>query len=412
MYSMWLSAKNNLVVLPTVCKKLIFLNAAFHGGRLFVGAICVLYFLSFGLETEDYIWIKSIQVIIFIGLDIPLGYVLNRIGEYNSLLLSLILGVIGALGYLLSSSFFGFLLSEVFLALSISIWPVALSAYSMKILQDYKIQGLTEKFFHLGDAISKISVLICGSLGGLLYVFDKHIPYSLFVILYVLAMIFAWLFLKDYKDIPIKKKKSESFSIRELKPILSFVFLLMLAQFFMQPLLHFWQPLFEERFKMSSEDFSIVFISYSLAMSTFSWTYSKITHHSILCSNLFVPVAAVIGGVSYSFIGLVQGFSSSSIFLSGTFGIFNLVQIAWGILIQNKLPQNKRMIITKYVAFISRIGMIISLIFLHALFANGWKTNEIYKLYGSLSIFFYGLYLTWAIIQNYKEKNYESLSTS
>lgn len=405
---MWFSTKNNLNVLPTECKRLIFLNSLFQGGRLFVGAICVLYFLSFGLQTEDYAWIKTSQALIFVGLDIPLGYLLSRIGEYKSLLLSLAFGIIGAIGYLISTSFFGFLFSETFLALSLSIWPVALSAYSMRMLENYKIDGLVEKFFHSGDAVSNLFVLVCGSLGGLFYAYNKYIPYSFFFIFYLLAAIFTLLTLKEFEVLKNEKKEKNNFlsNIMEMKSILPFALILFLAQFFMQPLFHYWQPLFGEKFGVSSKDLSIVFIGYSLAMSAISWGYSRLTHFTILRSNLFVVGAALIGSLLYSFIARLDSFTYSLIFLALTFGIFNLVQIASGVLIQNKLKQHNRMILIKYVSFCSRIGMIISLSFLHWLFANDWGTSAVYALYGSLAMLVFFIYLIWIAIPKKSEKEY------
>lgn len=91
---MFCSIKSKSVTLPSECQRLILLNALFQGGRLFVGAVCVMYFLSFGMQTGDYAWIKTTQAILFIGLEIPLGYFLSRIGEYKALLLSVAFGVI------------------------------------------------------------------------------------------------------------------------------------------------------------------------------------------------------------------------------------------------------------------------------------------------------------------------------
>ncbi|MBA2727899.1 MAG: MFS transporter [Parachlamydiaceae bacterium] len=397
---MWFSTKNNLIVLPNECKKLIFLNSLFQGGRLFVGAICVLYFLSFDLQTEDYAWIKTIQAIIFIGLDIPLGYLLSRIGEYKSLLLSLVFGIIGTIGYLISTSFFGFLASETFLALSISIWPVALSAFSMRILKKYKTDGLVEKFFHSGDAVSNLFVLVCGSLGGLFYAYNKYIPYSFFLIFYLVAAIFTFLFIKDLEVIKTEKKEKSNFisNIQEMKSVFPYALILFLAQFFMQPLFHYWQPLFGEKFVVSSNDLSLVFIGYSLSMSVISWGYSQLTHYTILRSNLFVVSSALCAGLIYSIITKTNSFIYSLIFLALTFGIFNLVQIASGVLIQNKLNQYNRMIVVKYISFCSRIGMIISLSFLHWLFANDWGTSEIYAFYGKLAVLVFLVYLIWIII--------------
>lgn len=404
---MWFSAKNKLSHLPSDCKKLILLNGLFQGGRLFIGAVCVLYFLSFGLEIGDYAWIKTTQAIIFIGLDIPLGYLLSRIGEYRSLLISVAFGVIGVFGYLLFTTFLGFLVSETFLALSLSIWPVALSAYSMRVLENYKIEGLVEKFFHFGDAVANLFVVVCGSLGGLFYVFNKYIPYRCFLIFYVLAAVFILLYLKDLEVIKVERKEKIKFvisNIKEMVTILPIASILFLTQFLMQPLFHYWQPLFGEKFSVSSKDMSIVFVCYSLAMSTISWGYSRMTHLSILRSNLFVVGTGLIGSFVYSLIARLDTFSFSLIFFALSFGVFNLMQIAAGVLMQNRLKQENRMIVTKYVSFYSRIGMIVSLIVLHLLFANEWRTSEVYKLYGGLATLAFCLFLGWMIMQKNTEK--------
>jgi MFS family permease len=410
---MWFAAKNKLVALPSECKRLIFLNALFQGGRLFVGAICVLYFLSFGLQAGDYAWIKTMQANIFIGLDIPLGYLLSRIGEYKSLLLSVAFGIIGAFGYLVFTSFFGFLVSETFLALSLSTWPVALSAYSMRILEKYKTEGLVEKFFHFGDAISNLFVVICGSLGGLLYSVNKYIPYSCFLMVYLLAALCTLFYLKDFDFVKKEKKESIKFVISNLKEMISilpFASILFLAQFFMQPLFHYWQPLFGEKFVLGSKDMSIVFICYSLTMSAVSWGYSKMTHFSYVRSSLFVLGTALIGATVYSFIAKMNNFGSSLFFFALTFGFFNLVQIAGGVLVQNRLKKENRMIITKYVSFYSRIGMIVSLIVLHWLFSNEWGTSAIYKLYGILAVLVFCCFLGRMAMQKNAEKKYVSKS--
>ncbi|MCH9626372.1 MAG: hypothetical protein S4CHLAM123_15690 [Chlamydiales bacterium] len=405
---MWLFAKKNSIVLPLECKKLILLNAMFQGGRLFVGAICVLYFLSFNLTSEDFAWIKTTQAFVFIGLDIPIGYFLNRLGEFKSLIASLIFGIIGSLGYLLFSNFSGFLFSEVFLALSLTTWPVALSAYSMKVLDSYQIDGLTEKFFHFGDSITNLFVLGCGSIGGVLYAYNKHLPYGFFLTFYLLAAMFILFFLKDLGSLSTKKRSLNFLSnIKEMVPLLPIASIIFIAQFLIQPLLHYWQPLFNELFTTNSKDMSIVFIIYSLSTSMVSWGYSYITHFALLRTSIFVLSAAIVGGLIYALIGRSTAFSISTICFSLTFSIFNLVQISAGVLIQNRLKQDNRMIITKYVSFYSRAGMILSLIVLQKLFSLGWTVSKIYQVYGLMALCAFSSYLIWMILrQKTPEKKY------
>ena len=409
MQNMSTSTKSNLITLPAECKKVIFLHALFQGGRLFVGAICVLYFLSFGLESKDYAWIKTTQAIIFIGLDIPLGYFLSKLGEFKSLLIAAMCGLVGALGYLVCTSFLGFLISEIFLALSISIWPIARSAYAMRILESYKTEGIVEKFFHLEDAVSNLFIVMCGSLGGLLYAFNKFIPYSCFLLFYLAVILCSLIFLRDLGSAKTERKMNLKLlisNVKEIRSVLPFVTILFLVQFFMQPLFHYWQPLFGEKFSISSHEMSIVFISYSLAMTTISWGFSRLTHISILRSSIFAVSAAVIGSVIYTLIAHFDTFSLSLAFFALSFAILNLVQIAGSVLIQNKLNHQNRMIITKYVAFVARIGMIISLVVLHFLFSNNWGIVQVYKLYGALALIVFCFYFCYIVQEKIRRKKH------
>lgn len=56
------------------------------------------------------------------------------------------------------------------------------------------------------------------------------------------------------------------------------------------------------------------------------------------------------------------------------------------------------------------IGMIVSLIVLHWLFANEWKASEVYKIYGGLATLAFCFYLGWMIMQKNGEKKYVSES--
>jgi hypothetical protein len=166
----------------------------------------------------------------------------------------------------------------------------------------------------------------------------------------------------------------------------------------MQPLFHYWQPLFRETFALSPKDLSLVFIAYSLTMSSISWGYSRSTHFAILRTDTFFLIMALLGSLVYSLVSKMNNFNISLILFSVSFGVFNLLQIAVGVLIQNKLKQENRMIITKYVSFCSRIGMIFSLITLHWLFGNNWKISDVYKIYGLLAVLIFSIYLGYKIL--------------
>lgn len=402
---MWPFTKSS-IILPSECKKLIFLNALFQGGRLFVAAVCVLYFLSSGLEVQDYAWIKTTQALIFIGLDIPFGYLLSRFGEYKSILLSLILGALGSFGYLISSSFEGFIVSEILLALSLSSWPVAMSGYSMLVLDKYKAEGIIEKYFHLGDALSSIAILICGSLGGFFYYFNKHSPYFAFLLTYLFAIFYAIFFVKNYESNKVKRIDNLFKiydNIKESLSLVSVVYVLFLVQFFFQPLLHYWQPFFISKFDLDSNEMSLVFIAYSISMSICSWLYSKFTRVTITRTQIFIQLLGFLGGISMFVFTKFNNFGLSILFFSVCMSLLNLVQVSGGVFLQKFLKQDNRMVMTKYISFYSRIGMIASLTCLHTLFNFGWSIQDIYVFY---SISLGGIFLAAIIFDDKKEKRF------
>jgi|GEM_PF-5404175 len=149
-------------------------------------------------------------------------------------------------------------------------------------------------------------------------------------------------------------------------------------------------------------------MSYSLSMSSLSWGYSHLTTFSWLRSSLFVICLAIIGGIFYHLIPYSEKIASATIIFALSYGLFNLVQIATGVLIQKRLKTENRMIITKYVSFYARLGMVISLLTLHWLFARNWETPDIFQFYASFTLFAFVLVLGFAFFKNKKEKKYVS----
>lgn len=168
----------------------------------------------------------------------------------------------------------------------------------------------------------------------------------------------------------------------------------------MQPLLHYWQSFFSGVFGVESKNMSIVFVSYSFLTSSISFSYSKLTQITFLRTRRFVLLSALFSSIFYCFFAKVSNLYVSLFFFSLVFGIFNLVQVSSGVLIQHKLKQENRMVMIKFISFYSRICMLLSLIILHYLFANLWKLKDIYQLYGFFSISVFTLFLIWTIKQS------------
>lgn len=195
-------------------------------------------------------------------------------------------------------------------------------------------------------------------------------------------------------------------SFKEMRIVIPYVLLLFFMQFLMQPLFHYWQPLFGEKFSLNSNEMSVVFIGYSVSMSSVSWGYSRLTHLESMRSDFFIFSAALIASLGYSMIARVTTFNSALLFFAISFGVFNLIQISLGVIVQKKIHNENRMMVSKCISFCSRIGMIISLVMLHLLFSSNWETSDVYKLYGILSTLGFCCCWVWIMIRKNMENKY------
>ncbi|MBY0529792.1 MAG: hypothetical protein K2P51_06335 [Rhabdochlamydiaceae bacterium] len=338
------------------------------------------------------------QAGVFIFLDLPIGYLLSKLGDYKSLFLSFIFGTTGVLIYLFYKTLSAFIIAEIFFALSLSIWPAAFSSYSMQVLAKYEIEGLTEKFFHLGDSISNLFVLICGFVGGAMFSYWNQAPYLCFLAAYLLG-IGTLLFHTESLNISCPKKNpiwKNFLDFHHLKSLLPLLTVLFLTQFLLQPLIHYWQPHFSEKFTLKPHDPSLIFICYSLGMSRASWCFSKIMNRPLFRSKILVGLLGLVSGFFYFFLSQTEGFVSSIILFSTSMAIFNTTQLSTGILINKALSSANRMMFLKISSLIARLGMIASLWLIKFLMKSNWPINDVYEMYGLLSLtvfFFYFVFL-------------------
>lgn len=372
--------------MPNHLKLLIALHTLFQAGRLFTGAICVLYFMSFGGSAADYAWIKSTQAAVFIVSDVPLGHLMQRIGERKAMLTSVLFGLMGCTGYLLSTTLSAFLISEISLALSISIWPVAFTSYSMHHLQKLDQPGLAEVFFHKGDSISNLGVLATGVLGGFLYKLDKTLPYYSFLGFYAVLLMLAAAKLSSPQPSHEEPEDATTNIPELLKRSYPYVSVAVLSQFLMQPLFHYWQPFFLERFNIDSVNMSAVFVSYSLAMSSISYLYAKLSKYAFMRSDSCLIGLVAVSSLLYLLISHTSCYASSVIIFSLLYGMMNLTRVSSSVSLQHHIPKEERMIATKWVSFIARLGMSMSLLTITFLIRDQGQVESLYHTYGIIML--------------------------
>ncbi len=150
-------------------------RASSHPG--FHWPIYVLFLLRNGLTFTAIGAIASIQSVVVIAGEVPTGYVGDRIGRRNSLVIASVLFLVSNLAYLVATDFVGF--TFVFVALSFGGTFVSgsASAWLYDTLDEHHIE---DEFTHVSGragAVSNWAQTVAMLAGGVLYVVNPYYPF-------------------------------------------------------------------------------------------------------------------------------------------------------------------------------------------------------------------------------------------
>ena len=169
-------------------------------------------------------------MLVFI-LEVPTGYLGDRIGYKNSILLGLFCGILGFLGFVLAKGFFGIIIAYVFMALMTSLISGSDEAILYDCLkqdnreQDFeRIYAKTESFAYIATIIGNI---LAGFVAAYSMVADIVIQMGFLVLALVIFM--GVNVISDYGD----EKNDKSRLSEKIKRSKSLVLLLLLAGLFM-----------------------------------------------------------------------------------------------------------------------------------------------------------------------------------
>jgi MFS family permease len=150
-------------------------RASSHPG--FHWPIYVLFLLRNGLTFTEIGAIASIQSLVVIAGEVPAGFVGDRIGRRNSLVIASALFLLSNLAYLVATDFVGF--TVVFVALSLGSTFVSGSA-SAWLYDTLTEHDLDEEFTHVtgrAGAVSNWAQTVAMLSGGVLYVVNPYYPF-------------------------------------------------------------------------------------------------------------------------------------------------------------------------------------------------------------------------------------------
>ncbi|EJF76189.1 hypothetical protein ME7_01178 [Bartonella birtlesii LL-WM9] len=355
----------------------------FNGIRILTGAFIIFYMLGKDLTLIDIGIIKSFQAFIMMVTDIPLGYFADK----KSYKISIILAAAFATTWLflmgVSTSFYGFLLAELFNALSLTLIA---GAYNALLIQYAKTKFIsTKKVLGSSAQYNYIGMFIFSLIGAYFADYSSQYIWYISAFLMMITAVFGLFFLEDLKG-EKKPIKANSFisDAREMLSIfvrvpyisLCFYFSLIFSNIFSQ----YWQWIFK--------DYNINVTYFYLGM-----TFSLILLSQLLASFLFTKLSERMNFV------LLLLLSAATIFTVAFFEpkkeiavilvcmIFYLIRYTFirvEVVLHDSISDNLR---ATYESFLSTVGRMSLLVFFYL---SAYMVN----MFGFLSlVYIFGIYL-------------------
>lgn len=348
-----------------------------------IGATSVIYLLSKGLSLSDLAVIKLTQGAVIILAEIPTGIVADAFGRKASIKAAILSSMASFLFYLLSDSFWGFLVADLLNALAIAFWSGAFEAFVVDTVGDNRFsEGYLEKVFSRITSFDALATMIGGFVGALLSDRSPVLPFYFSLILGFITFIIAASLLKEERGTIRSSLNTKSelnrfiqlFARLKADLLLSFemgvgnallrpFFLVQVfLQFAFQPLLHYWQPYFKGiDYSVSQSQLGGIFFAYVAAQSLISMIVaSQIAQKPNWVSKILV-VELVLVFTSFLFLSQPQSlaFAITAFLLVQGFGsnLRTLLSVRFNQFIESQ----HRATILSSVSLVSRFGMLSAL---------------------------------------------------
>lgn len=355
-------------------KKCLSIDLLFEGGRMSVGAISVAYLLSMGVSVEKVAYLKIIQGVVLLFGEIPTGVFADAFGSRRSLHAACVSSILGFLIYATSSSFLGFCVGEVFLALALCFWSGAYEAFAIDTckLDDKSQPGLLDRFFHLNQSLNGLSVLVMGWVGGFIGSRNLHFPYFLAIAMMIIASITLLKVPQPSDDTRSRKKPVTANWVRQIESqaretweqitqmpaLVPFFVANILIQFSIQPLLHYWQPFFQARITDDAPSIlGTIFAAYCASSIVCSFVFSKLSRLPSMRSNYTTLGLFLIFSTLYVLFANATTFTTSVIYFVAMQGILSVARTQLSIRLNEIIPSNHRAALLSTVSLVSRLGM-------------------------------------------------------
>lgn len=144
---------------------------------LIIMPIFVLFMQSRGLNLFQIFLLQSVFAIVFVLLEVPSGYVSDRLGRKKTLVVASVFGSLGAGVYAFGDSFWWFAAAEALIGVAASFSSGTDSALLFESLEELKRKSEFKRWEGSSESFNRVSEAVAAVLGGVLGAISLQWPF-------------------------------------------------------------------------------------------------------------------------------------------------------------------------------------------------------------------------------------------
>ena len=340
-----------------------------------IWGINTLFLLNAGLDIFEVFITNGVFTASMSLFEIPTGVLADTRGRRASFLLSVIIILIGTLGYVWvaesSGSLMMFNLMSVILGLGYTFYSGAVDAWLVDALAASGYEGELDQVFARGGIVFGAAMLVGTLGGGLLGTINLSLPYLVRALLLGGVFVVAWRGMHDMgyeprtmilSELPGEMKKIASASMRhgwQVQGIKLLMLASMVQAFFFAWGYHSWQPYFlgllqrEDAIWVAGIIAALIAVSLMIGNALVGWLGRKFRLRSSLLigGTLLIALAAIAVGLANNFYLAV--------------GLYLLTGVAFGIIgptrmacMHKMIPSEQRATIISFDSLVGNVGSV------------------------------------------------------
>jgi len=143
----------------------------------FIAPVLIIYLLFKDLSYSQIGTLAAFSAILVVASEVPTGYIGDRIGRLNSVILSRVFIILSLSMFVISNKFLDFIIVYVFWSVAQAFQSGSASAWLYDMLQSELDSDSFTRVKGRGGAVGQVSTAVAMIAGGILYVFNPSFPF-------------------------------------------------------------------------------------------------------------------------------------------------------------------------------------------------------------------------------------------